>query len=256
VAIALGSLTYGGLTFPPSQSHAISADTINFPNEEVLYAEQVWERFAYSREFGIFSPAYFRLSNLTWEDTPELYWYFPYFIGFCKGNDLLSYQTKAKGDFSAYELLINDFQEYYEEKSGYRLMQVQVLDGNFNIVSSSSVNTYLVVKNGENWEIRTTNEPIDVIQIIPPISENPFEEYKIAEITTTTTTTTTTAITTNSTQAFARTTTKSTTKNSDNTGKKDIIQVVLIAIIGGVVILGGIITGIILTKKSDKNDKK
>jgi hypothetical protein len=176
-------------------------DTANFPNEEVNYAEKVWEEFGYSSHNG-FQPAYLSTyPRLTFEETPEIDWYFPYFIDFCKQEDLLSYQEKAKGNFSAYDLIFTDFENFYLENSGYD--KITYVTGQFifkkkdeNLEIQKIDDVWTIIKNNDYYKSEKP-ETIELVQTIPAILENPFDVYKTTPETTATTITTAPIITSN-----------------------------------------------------------
>ncbi|MDR0918227.1 MAG: hypothetical protein LBM93_03105, partial [Oscillospiraceae bacterium] len=92
-------------------SNGSLADPVNFPNNEVSIAEKVWEEFAYGFGYNGYWEMDYLDKHIMPDETPEIYWYFPYFIEFCKEYDLTSYTPV--GDFDLYELIVDDFEEYY-----------------------------------------------------------------------------------------------------------------------------------------------
>jgi hypothetical protein len=145
---------------------------------------------------------YLGRKGMTWDDTPELDWYFPYYIDFCKQADLTAYATK--GTFSPYKLMLIDFKKYYLENSG------------FNIIDAGSVSEkgtydydhkYYFKKNGDIWEYGTSADNFifkgefkEIKGALVPLTDNPFDPYKSPEIVVTTTDTT--AITTAATSPY------------------------------------------------------
>lgn len=221
-------------------------DPVNFPNEEVELAENIWNSFAYSKSYGVFSPKYLSVGLLP-DETPEIYWYYSYFIDFCKEKDLLSYEPI--GDFSQYELIMKDFEKYYLEHSEYlkpdwggNSWTIKSTTLKITINDSELPVEYEFAKNGENWEIQELtlqgafweriSDP-EIYQIITPIAKNPFDIYKTVETTTEITTETTTVTSSN---------------NTIETPDKKDFPIFALALIGGLVLVVGVVV-IFLKKK-------
>jgi hypothetical protein len=128
------------------------------------------------------------------DETPEIYWYFPYFIDFCKEYDLTTY--KPVGDFELYELIMDDFEEYYLNDSEWAKNYVnekgdsrQQIYDNY-IYSFDYSCKWFFKKNAEGiWQYGTTNDPysgngefVEIIGEVTPVVDN-FELYKTPEVT-------------------------------------------------------------------------
>jgi hypothetical protein len=165
------------------------ADPENFPNQEVAIAESMWKEFAYGSPYSGSWEMNYLGRNVMPDETPEIDWYFPYFIDFCKKYDLTTY--KPVGDFELYELIMDDFEEYYAEKSEWQQIQC---DGPFYIYPKNVTNIleeqYYFSKNEGIWVYgiaKTVSygrvlEFTEVLGEVPPVDDN-FELYKTPEIT-------------------------------------------------------------------------
>jgi hypothetical protein len=108
-------------------------DEANFPNTEVSLAKGIWERWAYFNQSEFkWQPEYLSRTGLNDPlKTPEIDWYFPFFIEFCKEKDLLSYETV--GSVKAETYMIEDFREFCKSRSPYNFGSDFTRDGDIQV---------------------------------------------------------------------------------------------------------------------------
>jgi hypothetical protein len=233
-------------------------DEVNFPNNEIAIAENIWEKFAYERQWdGSWYPHYLGISTFTPDDTPELDWYFPYFIDFCKQTDLTAYQ--AKGEFTVYKLVVTDFEKYYLANCPYDEIYV---GGKVAYMKDKSLGKYYFVKNGKEWQYGFSKDSIvkeggilpEIKGTVPILADKPFDPYKTPDVVTTEATTTTVAPMQSATYETSAITTAKTAENEIkstlNTVEKILIAVV--SIFGLVIAVFGIFN---LIKIKERNKK-